>query len=139
MKIDICPNLDRIRFFARSALYAWDYQDLESGRDQVIADMEALLKYLVRCFQNNAPMGSCCISSRCGGLTGLGRMIECFDARDVDNEDAGEEGSQHRKPKHVSRPQGVRRQQLPLSPGPFPLPVAGRANPDAAPCCRGGT
>jgi hypothetical protein len=46
MKIDICPNLDQIRFFARSALHAWDYQDLESGRDQVIADMEALLKYL---------------------------------------------------------------------------------------------
>jgi|SRR5277367_6552227 len=46
MKINISPNLDQIRFIAKSALHAWDYQDLEAGRDQVIADMEELLAYL---------------------------------------------------------------------------------------------
>src|SRR6266568_4103605 len=46
MKIDIRPNIDQIRFFARSAMHAWDYQGLESGRAQVIADMERLLHYL---------------------------------------------------------------------------------------------
>jgi hypothetical protein len=46
MKIDIRPNLDQIRFFAKSAMHAWDYQDLATGRAQAIADMEALLRYL---------------------------------------------------------------------------------------------
>jgi hypothetical protein len=27
MKIDIRPSVDQIRFFARSAMRAWDYQD----------------------------------------------------------------------------------------------------------------
>lgn len=46
MKVNIVPNLDQIRFFARSAMHAWDYQGLEAGRAQVIADMERLLAYL---------------------------------------------------------------------------------------------
>jgi hypothetical protein len=46
MKIDIRPNLDQIRFYAKSAMHAWDHQDLEGGCAQVIADMEALLAYL---------------------------------------------------------------------------------------------
>jgi hypothetical protein len=46
MKIDIRPNLDQIRFYARTAMHAWDYQDLEAGRAQVIADMQELLGYL---------------------------------------------------------------------------------------------
>jgi hypothetical protein len=46
MKINLAPNLDQIRFYAKSALHAWDYQDLESGRAQVVADMQALLSYL---------------------------------------------------------------------------------------------
>jgi len=46
MKIDIRPNLDQIRAIAKSAMHAWDFQDLEAGRDQVIADMQALLEYL---------------------------------------------------------------------------------------------
>ena len=46
MKIDIRPNLDQIHFIARSAMHAWDHQDLEAGRAQVIADMQRLLAYL---------------------------------------------------------------------------------------------
>jgi hypothetical protein len=46
MKINIAPNLDQIRFFAKSAMHAWDFQDLETGRKQAIADMKALLRYL---------------------------------------------------------------------------------------------
>jgi hypothetical protein len=46
MKIDLRPNLDQIRFIATSALHAWDYQSLQDGREQVIADMRALLDYL---------------------------------------------------------------------------------------------
>jgi len=48
MKIDVRPNLDQIRFFAEAALHAWDFQDLETGRAQVIADMTALLDYLTK-------------------------------------------------------------------------------------------
>lgn len=46
MKINISPNLDQIRFFARSALHAFDFQSPENARATVIADMEALLEYL---------------------------------------------------------------------------------------------
>jgi hypothetical protein len=53
MKIDIRPNLDQIRFIAESALHAWDFQDLEAGRAQVIEDMTALLEYLAA-FDNGA-------------------------------------------------------------------------------------
>jgi hypothetical protein len=51
LKINIVPNLDQIRFIAESAFHAWDYQDLEAGRAQVIEDMVALLEYL-RTFDN---------------------------------------------------------------------------------------
>lgn len=46
MKINITPNLDQIRFIAKSAMHAWDHQSLEDGRDQVVADMQELLAYL---------------------------------------------------------------------------------------------
>jgi hypothetical protein len=46
MKINISPNLDQIHFIANAAIHAWDYQGLEAGRAQVIADMKALLAYL---------------------------------------------------------------------------------------------
>jgi hypothetical protein len=49
MKINITPNPDQIRFYARSAMHAWDFQGLEAGRAQVIADMAALLRYLDAC------------------------------------------------------------------------------------------
>ena len=49
MKIDITPNIDQIRFYATSALHAFDSVDLESGRHFVIADMRALLAYLDAC------------------------------------------------------------------------------------------
>ena len=53
MKINITPNLDQIRFIAESSLHAWDHQSLETGRDQVIADMAGLLEYL-RAFDDSA-------------------------------------------------------------------------------------
>jgi hypothetical protein len=46
MKIDIAPNLDQIRFFAESALHAFDFQSPEDARASVVADMLALLGYL---------------------------------------------------------------------------------------------
>jgi hypothetical protein len=48
MKISINPNPDQIRFYARSALHAWDLLP-EKARENVAADMTALLAYLDAC------------------------------------------------------------------------------------------
>ena len=48
MKIDITPNIDQIRFFAKSALHAWDLLP-DRARENVTADMTALLSYLDAC------------------------------------------------------------------------------------------
>lgn len=48
MKIDIRPNLDQIRWFAKAALHAWDVTP-ERARESVAADMTALLAYLDAC------------------------------------------------------------------------------------------
>jgi hypothetical protein len=48
MKISITPNPDQIRFYARSALHAWDLLP-ERARENVTADMTALLAYLDAC------------------------------------------------------------------------------------------
>jgi hypothetical protein len=47
-KINIAPNSDQIRWFAQSAIHAWDLFP-ERARENVIADMTALLAYLDAC------------------------------------------------------------------------------------------
>lgn len=49
MKISITPNSDQIRAYAKSAMHAWDFNDARAAREQVIADMVALLSYLDAC------------------------------------------------------------------------------------------
>jgi hypothetical protein len=49
MKINIAPNIDQIRFFAKSALHAWDVLPPDVARENIIADMTALLRYLDAC------------------------------------------------------------------------------------------
>lgn len=49
MKIDIRPNLDQIRYYAESALNVWGVLPEDMARENVIADMRALLAYLDAC------------------------------------------------------------------------------------------
>jgi hypothetical protein len=68
MKIDICPNLDQIRTFARSAMHAFDFQSPENARADVIADMEALLEYLA-VFDDGNGVAVASITKIEGGIT----------------------------------------------------------------------
>jgi hypothetical protein len=49
MKINIVPNTDQIRHYAKSALKVWDVLPPDLARQNVIADMEGLLAYLDAC------------------------------------------------------------------------------------------
>ncbi len=53
MKINIAPNLDQIKFYAKSALHVWDVLPPDIARENVIADMKALLRYLDACDSGN--------------------------------------------------------------------------------------
>jgi hypothetical protein len=68
MRIDIHPNLDQIRFFAKSAMHAFDFQSPENARADVIADMEALLEYLAA-FDNGNGVAVSSIAKIEGGIT----------------------------------------------------------------------
>lgn len=49
MKIDIRPNTEQIRTYARSALDVWDVLPPDLARENAIASMKALLRYLDAC------------------------------------------------------------------------------------------
>ena|SRR5205809_4113385 len=49
MKINITPNTDQIRFYAQSALNVWGALPEQLAKENVIADMTALLNYLDAC------------------------------------------------------------------------------------------
>jgi hypothetical protein len=68
MRIDIRPNLDQIRFFANSAMHAFDFQSPENARADVIADMEALLEYLAA-FDDGNGIAVSSIAKIEGGIT----------------------------------------------------------------------
>jgi hypothetical protein len=83
MKINISPNLDQIRFFARSALHAFDFQSPENARATVIADMQALLEYLAT-LDEGVGVAVAAISKVKGGiaLKSFDGDEEIFDLRD---------------------------------------------------------
>jgi hypothetical protein len=53
MKINITPNTDQIRFYAKSALNVWDVLPPDLARENVISSMTALLRYLDACDNGN--------------------------------------------------------------------------------------
>jgi hypothetical protein len=53
MKININTNPDQIRHYARSALLAFEFHTPVEAQKQVVADMNALLRYLDACDHGN--------------------------------------------------------------------------------------